>query len=613
MSFRTLLLNIKETIVEAYQYQDYPLSDVTPDWGGEEKQLQPQVLLVVKDVHGETPPLRGGITLIFEKRPAEVCGRADFDHSLFSPDLIRRFIDDFLNILSLALQDTTASINDLLALTPIERRQLILDWNNTGRPFPENQRMHELLVSQVMKTPEAVAVIRDDQYLTYLELDRRANHLARYLRRGGIRPETRIALCLERSLEVVVAILGVLKAGGVYVPLDPDSPPGRLAYMINDAQATILMTQRHLLKQLPSINASVVCLDEEWERISEQSVGNPDQGPENEVVADNLAYVIYTSGSTGEPKGVAVHQRALVARIVALLEAYGMTSADRLLQFVSPSFDAFGEEVFIALSCGASLVIEPDVVNYSAHELINLFERLAITVLHIPAAYWHQFVDELSLSRRHISSQLRLFITGGESPSVEKLKQWAVLTDNQSRFFNAYGPTEATITSTVYGMQMGSNHIYLPTRIPIGQPIANTQVYILDPNQEVEPIGVKGELYIGGAGVTRGYLGRPEINAEKFVPHPFSEEAGARLYRTGDMARYLMDGNIEFAGRIDEQVKIRGYRIELGEIQAVLNAHRSVRQSVVMASEGARGDKRLLGYVVGEEGATSSELKRHGA
>ena len=608
MSFRTLLLNIRETIIEAYQYQDYPLRDFVDELGaGEDKRIHPQVMVVVNDICCEITPPRIGVTLKFERRPDEVSGTVDFDSLLYNPEMIGRFIIDFQNILSLALDDTTTSINNLSAPTPAERRRLISEWNNTSHPFPENLCMHELLVSQASNTPDRVAVIYDGHHLSYLELNRRANRLAGYLKVAGARPEECIALCLERGLEIVIGILGVLKAGGVYAPLDPGQPSERLAYMINDAQATILLTEQRLAGRLPSTNARVVCLDVEWDKINEQS----EDEPESEVVAENLAYVIYTSGSTGEPKGAAVQHKSLVARIAGLLEAYELTSADRLLQFVAPSFDAFGEEVFTILSCGASLVIDPRAVNYSAHELFDLVEKWAITTLHIPPVYWHQLVDELFSIRRQVSRQLRLFITGGESPSVEKLKKWAILTDNQSRFVNAYGPTEATITSTVYDTEMESSRTYPQPRLPIGRPIANTEIYILDLDLEVAPIGMKGELYIGGAGVARGYLGRAGMSAEKFVPHPFSGDGGARLYRTGDVGRYLADGNIEFIGRVDEQVKIRGYRIELGEIEAVLSAHPSVKQSVVVASDDESGNKRLVGYVVGEEAATAPSLKKY--
>jgi amino acid adenylation domain-containing protein len=607
MSFRTLLLNTKETMLEAYQYQGYPLRDYAGELGiGEERSFQPQVVLVMKDIYDDITPLRSGIMLKFEMRPTEVSGEVNFDYLLYSPELIRRFINDFQNILGLALEDTATSINNLSSPTTAERRQLISGWNNTNRPFPENLCAHELFVSQASNAPDRVAIIYDDHHLSYLELNRRANQLAHYLKVGGAGPEKCIALCLERSPEVVIGILGVLKAGGVYVPLDPSDPSERLAFMMHDARATILLTEQRLAERLPSTSARVVCMDAEREKINKQG----ENEPADESIAENLVYVIYTSGSTGEPKGVAVQHRALVARITGLLEAYELTSADRLLQFVSPSFDAFGEEVFTALSCGASLVIDQHAVHYSVHDLFNLVERLAITTLHIPPVYWHQMVDELSSSQRQVPRPLRLFITGGESPSAEKLKKWALLTDNQSGFVNAYGPTEATITSTIYDIQMEPGRTYPRFRVPIGQPVANTEIYILDLCQETAPIGMKGELYIGGAGVARGYFGRAELIAERFVPHPFNEKIGARLYRTGDLGRYLADGNIEFIGRVDKQVKIRGYRIELEEIEAVLGAHRSVKESVVVASEDESGNKRLIGYVVGEEEVTAPSLKK---
>jgi len=554
----------------------------------------------------EAQTARFDLTVALTNERHGLVGAVNYSLDLFEKETIERLMNHYTNVLR-GIVECDRPICEISLLSDQERKQIVVEWNETGRPYPKKQRIQDLFSEQVERAPDQIALIGEQAQVSYRELNRRANQLGRYLQGIGVGPEVVVGLCLGRSVEMVIAVMGVLKAGGAYSPLDPESPLERLSYILEDAGVGVVLTDQELENRLPAFWGQTVCLDVEWKRISDES----EREPGNEVGADDLAYVIYTSGSTGGPKGVAVHQQALVARTVALVEAYGLTSADRLLQFVSPSFDAFAEEVFTTLSRGASLVIDKRVVSYSANDLLDIVERLAITTLHIPPAYWHQLVDDLSASRRRVSSQLRLFITGGESPSRETLKKWAVLTEQQSSFVNAYGPTEATITSTVYRIQMNSSQISLQTRVPIGQPIANTQVYILDLNCEVAPIGMKGELYIGGAGVARGYLRRAEISAEKFVPHPFSEEAGARLYRTGDVGRYLEDGNIEFLGRVDEQVKVRGYRIELGEIEAALDAHRWVRQRVVVASEGERGVKRLIGYVVGEAGATAAELKRH--
>jgi non-ribosomal peptide synthetase component F len=424
---------------------------------GEERLFHPQVMLTVKDFHGDTSSLKSSLKLSFEKGLTDVSGTVDFDRQLFGQYLIRRLVSDVPNILSLALKDTTAAIGELSALEPAERRQVVSEWNNTSRPFPNNRCAHELFVLQVRKTPESVAIIYGDQHFTYLGLNRRANQLAHYLNNGGVRPEGRIALCLERSPEMVLGILGVLKAGGGYLPLDPGYPPDRLAYMINDAQVTILLTQRRLLKNIPVTAIKVVCLDEEWGQIGQES----EDEPQSDVAPGNLAYVIYTSGSTGEPKGVAVHHQALVARTTGMIEAYEMTSEDRLLGFVSVSFDAFGEEVFPILSCGARLVIDQHVTHHSARQILDMVESLAITILHQTVAYWSQFVNELYTSQRQLPGQCRLYIAGGESPSVEVLKKWSALTPNQSSFVNVYGPTETTITSTVYGSTIGASQVDL--------------------------------------------------------------------------------------------------------------------------------------------------------
>ena len=592
MSFRTLLLNIKETVIEAYQYQDYPLWNFIDDLeiGGEDR-FRPQVLLTVKEFHGDFPTLGSDITLEFEKREAEARGIVSFDPLLFNPELIRRFADDIQNVLSLALQDTTASINHLSALTPAERQQLLLEWNNTDRPFPKDQCAHELFVSQTRNTPEAVAVVYEDQHLSYSELNRRANRLARYLNTLGVGPEGRVALCLERSLEMVMGVLGALKAGGAYVPLDPAYPPGRLAYILEDARAEVLLTQRRFLERLPLTDARVICLDQEWERISDESESEPESG----VVAENLAYMIYTSGSTGRPKGVMVAHKGIGNLAEAFKEAFGIGDQSRVLQFASLSFDASVPEIFSALTAGGSLRVSAQESLMPGDDLVRVLNEDRITTVTLPPSVLAVLDPEDLLS-------LQTVVAAGEACGAEIVERWA----RGRKFIDAYGPTEATVCASFGECEAGSHR-----KPAIGWPIANTRLYILDREMEPTPVEVRGQLYISGVGLARGYWGRPDLTAERFIPNPFSREGGERLYRTGDVSRYLSNGSVDFIGRDDEQIKMRGYRIELGEIEAVLDEHPSVRQSVVVASEDERGGKRLLGYVVGEEVADAAELKRH--
>jgi amino acid adenylation domain-containing protein/non-ribosomal peptide synthase protein (TIGR01720 family) len=609
VSFRSLLLSLKDSLVESHQYSDAPLADLAASADGKRHEsIYPQFSLLLNEFHGDRRSVRqSGVILRFEKEAGALQGVFEYDQKLYDPETIRRFRDDYSTILDQALQDTAVSINDLSAVTAAEKRRILYEWNRTSSPFPESACAHELFALQAQYTPDATAIICGNQNLSYIGLDQRVNHLANYLKAIDVKTEERVGLCLDRSVEMVVGLLAVLKSGGAYVPLNPGYPSERLAYLIEDAQIKTILTLRPYFDGLPESGPRVICLEEEWKSIRELS----GRAPSNNIAPDNLAYILYTSGSTGQPKGVAVHHQALVARTVGLIEVFEFTAADRLLQFVSPSFDVYGEEIFPTLCCGASLVIDPGAISRSAQDLCGLMDEQEITVVHITPALWHQFVDELSLNRRSVSKQLRLFITGGESPSLEKLKKWAALTNQQSKFVNAYGPTEATITASVYELQMRLDEVRLQTVLPIGRPIKNTQLYILDANLESSPIGVIGELYIGGVGVARGYLGQADLSAEKFVPHPFSDQDGVRIYRTGDLCRRLMNGDIEFIGRVDEQVKIRGHRIELGEIESALNKHPSVRQSVVLANEDDNGIRRLVAYAEIEGESTGAELKKH--
>jgi amino acid adenylation domain-containing protein len=593
MSFRALLLKVKETVVEAYQYQDYQLSDFVNDLGyGGGRQFRPRVLISVKDFHSDILSLRSDITMRFERDASEVRGIVDFDHKLFSLDFIQRFISDTINILSLALEDTTTSINQLSSLTPAERRQMLFEWNNTSRPFPGNRCVHDLFVFQVSNTPEAVAVICDSKHLSYLELNRRANQLAHSLIFSGVRPEGRVGLCVERSLEMVVGVLGCLKAGGAYVPLDPGYPPARLAYMLDDAQITILLTQHHLLKRLTLADTRVVCLDEEWERICEESESEPESG----AVADNLAYIIYTSGSTGRPKGVMVAHKGLCNLVEAQKKAFRIGEQSHVLQFASLSFDASVSEIFCTLTSGGSLHLYEQERLMPGAELSRVLREGQITTVTLPPSV-------LAVQEQEGSVHLQTLISAGEACTAEIVERWV----RGKRFLNAYGPTEVTVCASIGECEGGSNR--KPT---IGRPIANTQLYILDREMEPLPVGGRGELYIAGVGLARGYWGKPELTAERFIPSVFSQEGGERIYQTGDVVRYLSDGQIEFVGRVDEQVKVRGYRIELGEIEKVLSDQPEVRQAAVVAREDGPSQKQLVAYVVADSTAWSKKVAQPG-
>ncbi|HEY3582715.1 MAG TPA: amino acid adenylation domain-containing protein, partial [Pyrinomonadaceae bacterium] len=433
---------------------------------------------------------------------------------------------------------------------------------------------------------------------TFAELNRRANRLAHFLAARGIGPESLIGLCMERFPEMIVALLGILKTGAAYLPLDPSLPLERRAFMLEDAGASKLLTEEQLHR--------------ERENITSESESNLVPS----TTGDNLAYVIYTSGSTGKPKGVAISRQSLVNHGLIISTAYGLTPDDRVLQFASISFDVAAEEIFSALLSGASIFLPGEKVLDSA-ALLRLIENEKLTVLNLPAPFWHEWVRELAATRSSVPPCLCVVVVGSERVSLEAFDSWRRLVPGV-RLINAYGTSETTITSTLYEPEASTP--LTGASLPIGRAIANTRVYILDHHLEPVPAGMPGELYISGTGVARGYLVRPELTAKRFIPDPFGRDRGARMYRTGDRARYLYDGQIEFLGRVDQQLKVRGYRIEPGEIESALKRHPAVREALVVAREHSSGDKRLVAYVTqsaeslapslnGEHGQVTRELE----
>lgn len=457
--------------------------------------------------------------------------------------------------------------------------------------------IHQLFEAQVEQTPDAVAVVFAGKQLTYRELNSRANQLAHYLQSLGVEPEVLVGICVERSLEMVIGLLGILKAGGAYVPLDPGYPKERLTFMLEDSLTPVLLTTQQLVESLPEHAARVVCLDQDWEIITQHS----EENPLNRVAPDNLAYVMYTSGSTGRPKGVCVVHRGVVRLVNGT--NYASFSADEVFLQLSPiSFDASTFEIWGSLLNGAQLVVMPPQTP-SLQELGQALQQYQVTTLWLTAGLFHLMVDE----RLEDLKGLRQLLAGGDVLSVPHVKR--VLQElPDCQLINGYGPTENTTFSCCYSI---TDSDQLRDSVPIGFPISHTYCLLLDTNLDPTPIGVPGELYIGGAGLARGYLNQPELTTEKFILSPFSNHLGERLYKTGDLARYLPDGRIEFLGRIDQQVKIRGFRIELGEIEAVLSQHPGVRDAVVIAREDQPSKKRLVAYVVPNENAPSlSELRQ---
>ncbi|MCC5667073.1 amino acid adenylation domain-containing protein [Nostoc sp. CHAB 5784] len=584
---------------------------------------------------------------------AELLLQISYASSRFDEATIERLLGHLETLLTSIVANPRQKLSQLSILTSNEQ-ELLKSWNQTTQKYSSQQCIHQLFEAQVEKTPDAVAVIQENKQLTYRELNQRANQLAHYLKKLGVKPEVLVGICLERSITMIVGLLGILKAGGVYVPLDPAYPQQRLAFMISDSRVSVLLTQESLLKVLPDLESPILCLDADWELKKRQGsrellagekeqkggfdpflfenhlteVGDvrtcsaplhrrsqgsfpPANSPQprasslialesqenlaTQMTSENLAYAIYTSGSTGIPKGVMVQHQSLVNYIEAGILEYDIFPSDRILQFASISFDAAAEEIFPCLVQGATLVLRTDEMLSSIPEFLKICGDWQLTVLDLPTAFWHQLVAELLAMNLTVPDSVRLVIIGGEKALPERLTTWQQLVP-KVRLVNGYGPTEATIVTTTCDLS-GLTVQTIGRELAIGKAVKNAKTYILDSHLNLTPVGVPGELYIGGIGVTRGYLNRPDLTAVAFIPDLFSEITGARLYKTGDRVRYLPDGNIEYLGRFDNQVKVRGFRIELGEIEALLSQYPDVQECAVVACEDMTGDKRLIAYI----------------
>ena len=619
-SFRQLLSQVREVALGAYDHQDLPLEKLIEELNPE-RDLSRSPLFQVMFAFQNTPsqpwelpgltitPLevhsgtsKFDLTLELRETSEGIKGGIEYNTDLFKPATITRMLGHFQVLLEGIVANPEQCLSDLPLLTSAEQHQLLVEWNNSQTDYPNNTCIHQLFEAQVERTPDAIAVVFENQQLTYRELNCRANQLAHYLQNLGVKPEVLVGICLERSPLMLVALLGILKAGGAYVPLDPDYPAERLAFMLEDTQLPVLLTQQSLVEKLLTNQAQIVCLEADWDKINCQNEDNPTCN----ATADNLAYVIYTSGSTGKPKSVAVPHQA-VTRLLFNTNYIQLEPDDKIAQVSSTSFDAATFEIWGALLHGGKLVLIPKDVLLSPQDFARQLREQEISVLFLTTALFNQLASTVPQSFKN----LRYLLFGGEAVDPRWVKEILKKAPPQ-RLLHVYGPTESTTFSSWYLVQEVPEDA---KTLPIGRPISNTQIYILDRHLQPVPIGVPGELYIGGDGLARGYLNRPELTEEKFITNPFSRSGGAgeqgsrgrkedesshreRLYKTGDLVRYLPDGNIEFLGRIDNQVKIRGFRIELGEIEAVLSQHPSVAQTVVIDREDVPGDKRLVAYVV---------------
>jgi amino acid adenylation domain-containing protein len=611
-TFLNLLDRVREVVVAAYNHQEVPLEKLVETLQPE-RDLSYSPLFQVMFALQNTPtpslefadltltpiPVDNGtskfdLTLDLSQTPDGIDGFIEYNTDIFDDDTIARMVGHLQTLLEGIVAHPDRQLSKLPLLTPTEKQQILVEWNDTQADYALDSCLHHLIEAQVARTPDAVAVVFAEQQLTYRQLNQRANQLARYLQKLGVKPEVRVGICVERSLEMVVGLLAILKAGGAYVPFDPDYPTARLEFMLEDAAVPVLLTQNYLRDRLPSHQAQVVNLDTNWTIIGQESPHNL----ESATTPDNAAYIIYTSGSTGQPKGVINTHQGICNRLLWMQERYQLTASDRVLQKTPFSFDVSVWEFFWTLITGATLVVAKPGGHRDSGYLVKLIAQEQITTVHFVPSMLRIFLAEEDLTT---CSCLRQVMCSGEALAIE-LQESFFTRMSSTKLHNLYGPTEAAVDVTFWEC--------LPQdcrrSVPIGRPIANTQIYILDSNLQPVPVGVSGELHIGGVNLARGYYNRLDLTTAKFIPNPFNKSKSDKLYKTGDLARYLPDGNIEYMGRLDNQVKIRGFRIELGEIETVLSQHPQVREAVVTVSE----DRSLVGYVVvpEQDRPTTTEL-----
>ena len=619
VSFRDLLAQVRNTTLTAYEHQDLPFDQLVEELQPERNtshqplfqvafalQNVPKIALDLPDL--QVTPLRGNLansfvdlTLhLFEEEDA-LRGLCEYRSDLFASQTMQRFVANYQTLLESVIANPDQAVGALNLVAAAERQQLLVDWNATQRPYPQQSCVHQIFEQQAERTPEAIAVVYQGQALTYRQLNERANQLAHSLQKqgvgGALGAEVFVGVALDYSLDVVIGLLAVLKAGGVYVPLDPEHPSERLAAIIEETGVALFLTQAHLLRKLPIHSPRCLLVDGDCAQIAQESCANPVSA----VQPNHLVYLIYTSGTTGKPKGIMIEHGGLVNHCYATVEAYQLSSQDHVLQFASFSFDVCMEELFPTWLAGATVVMRPQ-WPCAVTDLAQVIRQEAITVLNLPVGYWHEWV--LQLAHVAVPPSVRLVIVGNDKALQERLHTWRQQVGDQVRWRNTYGASEATVATTLYDPVAAYPGI--TDAVPGGRPIANTQIYVLDTNQQPVPIGVPGEIYIGGAGVGRGYWRQPQLTHEKFIANPF---APGRLYRTGDRGRFLPDGNLEFLGRIDQQVKIRGFRVEPGEIEAVLHQHPLIQQAAVLAQAESSGNKYLVAYVVAQQRLTAKELR----
>ncbi len=625
-TFEELLGQVKETALGAFANQDLPFEKLIEAVQPERNLNIPPIFQVLftfqnlplakvkvadlefEPVDVDNKTVKYDLTLSLEETPEGIRGGFGYNTDLFERDTIERMIEHFKNLLSEITGSPDKRISDLSILSEREKKLILHDWNQTDKKYDLTKTIHKLFEIQAEKTPGNIAIVqppnsveqKSELKISYGELNKLSNKIANYLLSKEIKQGSIIGICYDRTIEQIATLLGILKAGCAYLPLDTKYPKERIKYMVEDSSAALIFTHSKYVQKFEASD-ELILLD----KLFEDNLATNEATVKIDVKPDDLAYIIYTSGSTGTPKGVAVEHKNLVNYIFAAKEKFGLTAEDRVLQFASISFDAAAEEIYPALTSGAVLVLRNDTMIGSSFAFVNAIDSLGITVLDLPTAYWHQLVSELEINNHSLPGKIRLVIIGGERAIPDFVYKWQKKYSN-IRLLNTYGPTETTVVATIWELPPLSDELPFKKEVPIGKPVPNVKVYVLDKYLQPVPIGVSGELYIGGAGVARGYLNREELTAEKFIANPFINGDNCRLYKTGDRVKFLKDGNIEFLGRLDHQVKVRGFRIELGEIENEILKYPGIKDAVLNLVSNQQGEKSLVAYYVPKESSKIS-------
>ena len=631
LSFKALLQRVKNITLDAYAHQDLPYEKLIDVLQPNRNLSAPPLFQVffsyqnipvqqidlsdikIEPLKAESDSVKFDLTVSLEEVNDQIRGAMGFNTDLFTAQTIERLIRHFTNFTANLAGNPDQEVSKVPLLDEQEKKRILADWNRTEKSYDTASSIHHLIERQAAQTPERIAleVLSADlakglaETYTYAQLNQQANQLARYLIKKYAQREKVVGVCMQRSAEMIISLLAILKAGLAYLPIEPGYPDERIAYMLQDAKVELVLTQQTLQQRFEAYDSETLV----WEALQENITIEPKTDPQLSVPPESLAYMIYTSGSTGRPKGVMVQHTNLVNYILYARELFELGINDRVLQFASISFDAAAEEIYPTLSCGATLLLRNDAMISSIPTFLQTVSEHGVSVLDLPTAYWHQLVGEATQQELALPDTLRLIIIGGERAIPDRIYNWQKKYGTQVRLLNTYGPTETTVVATAWALPQNGKDIGFEREVPIGRPVANARAYVLDVHLNPVPVGVPGELHIGGAGVARGYLNQPALSAQKFIPNPFI--AGDRLYKTGDLVRFLADGNIAFLGRIDHQVKIRGFRIELGEIESILRRHKDIKDVALLAREDTPGDRRLVAYYTVKKGiaVSTAELR----